>query len=153
MDNMGKTTLCEKLSRELNILHIKSQGPNQTKGMMLYWMDECLIRSENLIIERFPFFEEMVYGHILRGESKFTFRDREFQKIKEENPLIIYCKVNKFTIGQKEEMDGVIENQKALNKQWRKVIRKLKSRYNNVIEYNYQQDPEAKELLNVIRSL
>lgn len=148
MDNTGKTTLCDKLAEKLNYEHVKSPGPQLTKQEMLDWMNEQLSK-ENVIIERFPFFEEMVYGKILRGKSKFTFRN----KINDRDCLFIYCKPTEFNIGQKEEMNGVIENQRILNKQWEKVIHKFQYIYGFIYKYNYQLDPQAEDLLNAIQML
>ena len=153
MDNTGKTTLCNKLSEELNIRHIKSEGPSISFETMKRLIRERLFAPEDLILERFSFFEELIYGPVLRGGSKFKFSDMEYVYLKAENPVIIYCKPSKFKIGDKEEMDGVIENADNLNKRWRKLIRKLKEDHFTVLTYNYQQDPEAKELLNALREL
>ena len=67
--------------------------------------------------------------------------------------LFIYCKPTEFNIGQKEEMDGVIENQRILNKQWEKVIHKFQYNYGFVYKYDYQSDSEAERLLDVIQML
>lgn len=153
MDNTGKTTLCDKLSEELNMKHIKSEGPGISFDTMKRLIRERLFSQENLILERFSFFEEMIYGPVLRQGSRFKFTDIEYTYLKAENPVIIYCKPSRFKIGDKEEMAGVIENADNLNKRWRKLIRKLKEDNFNILTYNYQQDPEAKELLNALREL
>ena len=148
MDNTGKTTLCEKLSKELNYEHVKSPGPHLSKEEMVDWMNEQLSK-DNIIIERFPFFEEMVYGKVLRGKSKFTFRDMTLRDC-----LIINCKPSKFIIGNKEEMDGVVDHQDQLRKRWRQIIRKIKKLYTCFnYRYDYQKDPQAEEVLNVISQL
>ena len=148
MDNTGKTTLCNTLAEKLNYEHVKSPGPQLSKEEMVKWMNEQLSK-ENVIIERFPFLEEMVYGKILRGKSKFTFRDN----INVKDCFIIYCKPYNFTIGNKEEMTGVIENQRILNKQWEKVISKFQYLYGFVYKYNWQAYSGLEELLDAIQFL
>ena len=88
MDNTGKTTLCGQLSKELNIRIVNSLGPNATKWDMENFI-QYKMGNDDTIFERFCFFEEMVYGSILRNYSKFNFNDPIFKTIKNFHPIII----------------------------------------------------------------
>ena len=140
MDNTGKTTLALKLSQELDLPIIKSCGPNVTKNEMDNFILENMLSQEDDIYERFVFFEEMVYGSILRGKSKYSYKDELFQNILNSDAIIIYCRPHKRTIKQwnnREQMEGVIENSDKLLKRYDKVIRKAEKRGLKVIRYNY----------------
>ena len=143
MDNTGKTTLCEYLRDKQDFRLIKSCGPNKSKEQMEKYIYENLTKDGYLVFERFCFFEEMVYGSILRGESKFTFSDDIFQFILESGSKIIYCRPDIETIKNwknREQMEGVIEKADELIEKWDKVINKARKRGMKVIKYNYKKD-------------
>lgn len=143
MDNTGKTTLCEQLSKELNIKVIKSPGPHIPQLEMEANIYAAMSHSMDLILERFSFFEEMVYGPILRGKSNFNFKSNIFKDIKEAQPIIVYCRPKKSQIkkwNNREQMDGVIDNSNKLIKKFDRVIRKCKSHGLKVIEYDYTKE-------------
>lgn len=141
MDNTGKTTLAEELSKKLQIVHLVSGGPKVPCDKMKEEL-HILLSIENFIQERCSFFEEMVYGSILRKHSNFSFRDKEFvEELKNVN--IIYCRPNKRIIKnwqQREQMEGVIDNSDKLLKQFDKVIKKARLHGLNIIKYNYKKE-------------
>lgn len=110
MDNTGKTTLTNMLKDEFGLNLINSTGPKASRKEMV---DHILkLKNENQIFERFPFFEEIVYGEVLRGESKFKFESWAYKFIKVASPLIIYCRPSLKTMldwKDREQMEGVIE--------------------------------------------
>ena len=117
MDNTGKTTLCKELARILGYRHVNSLGPKASYSEMSQFIRKNLESEEPMILERFCFFEEMVYGNVLRGKSKFDWADDHYQKIKEAMPLIVYCRPSKAKIlqfGEREQMEGVIEQGEKL---------------------------------------
>lgn len=143
MDNTGKTTLAEQLSKELNIFLMRSKAKGLDKLNMesVIWAD--MTHSKDLILERFCFFEEMVYGKILRGKSNFKFSDKIFKTILENKPTIIYCRPQKKIIKnwkEREQMEGVIENSDKLLKQFDKVIKKARLHGLKVIKYDYTKE-------------
>ena len=140
MDNTGKTTLALKLSQELDLPIIKSCGPKVNKNEMENFILESMLSPEDGIYERFVFFEEMVYGSILRGKSNFSYKDDLFKNILNSDAIIVYCRPHKRNIKQwnnREQMEGVIENSDKLIKRYDKVIRKAEKRGLKVIRYNY----------------
>ena len=117
MDNTGKTTLCKELAERLGYEHVNSLGPKVSKEEMAQFIDDHLADEKPMIFERFCFFEEMVYGEILRGESKFHWDGPYHYKIQDANPLIIYCRPSRkkiFQFGDREQMPGVIEESEKL---------------------------------------
>ena len=140
MDNTGKTTLAETLSKELDIKLIKSTGPKVTKEAMVLNMLTNLKSKENVIFERYNLFEEMIYGTILRGQSKFSLNDFIYSETVLSKPLIIYCRPSNekiFNFGEREQMDGVIEKKKELLEAWDNLISFIKQDM-NVIKYDYE---------------
>lgn len=119
MDNSGKTTLANELSKFLGYpLIVTFKG---TKSEM----EECMLKNlihKNIIFERFPLFDELVYGNILRGESKFTLSDEVYDLLKnDKNLCIIYCRPSKDKIldfGSREQMSGIIERANDLIVAW-----------------------------------
>lgn len=119
MDNSGKTTLANKLSESLGyplVVTFKGTKPE---------MKECMLKNlihKNVIFERFPLFDELVYGNILRGGSKFTLSDEIYDLLKKDKNLcIIYCRPSKDNIlnfGSREQMKGVIEQSNDLIVAW-----------------------------------
>lgn len=152
MDNTGKTTLCKELASKLNALHATSLGPNHTREEMLeeirYYMD----KSENVVFERFSIFEELIYGKILRGKSKFAFEDIDL--IKKYKPIIIYCRPDNdiiFNFGSREQMDGVIEYKEELVKAWDDLIFNSISGF-KIIKYDWTKDKLGNLLPGGIRN-
>ena len=118
MDNTGKTTLSKELAQHLGYTHVNSLGPKASISEMCDYMDFVLDSDEPMILERFCFFEEMVYGKVLRNRSKFSWENSLYSlKLKVAKPLIIYCRPSKETIfqfGDREQMEGVIEQKEKL---------------------------------------
>lgn len=142
MDNTGKTTLARQLENELHLVHLVSDGPHITKEQMEENL-RILFSIPDFIQERLCFFEEMVYGKILRGNSKFNFRSPVFKIIKKERPTIIYCRPSKKVINNwqdREQMEGVIDNSTKLLKQYDKVIKKAQKYGLKVIKYDYTKE-------------
>lgn len=140
MDNTGKTTLAETLSKELKLKLIKSTGPKVTKVDMISNMLENLESSEDLIFERYNLFEEIIYGNILRRESKFSLEDYIYKQTILHKPLIIYCRPSKekiFNFGSREQMEGVIEEKEKLLKAWDELYLQIQE---NIEVYRYDFD-------------
>lgn len=128
MDNTGKTTLCRELSSRMNLDWIHSLGPKHSKEELSEYLVKNLRSNSNCIFERFSFFDEIVYGTVLRGESKFSFKDELFNIIKEVKPIIIYCRPDISAILDwqgREQMEGVIEDSNRLITAWDLLIDKV----------------------------
>ena len=108
----------------LQLIGCSNENKENTKEEMESRMLDNLASDEKIIFERFPFFEEWVYGRILRGVSKFNFDDDIYKKIKSYKPSIIYCRPSTEKILEwrgREQMIGVIEESEALIKEFDKI--------------------------------
>ena len=133
MDNSGKTTLVNKVSKDLGLPVIKSLGPNHSR-------DEKHIR--------FLPFEEMVYGRVLRGDPIYSLDDPYMKSLKDLDPIIVYTRPSSeviFNFGDREQMEGVIETKEKLLAAWDDLMWKLKARGWNVKVYDYTVDLEEEE--------
>jgi len=154
MDNTGKTTLVNDMKNILNIESIKSPGPNFTKEEMYEEIITDLSKEELVILERFAIVEEMIYGEILRNAPKFNFED--LMQIKEKyNPIFIYCrpkKENVFNFGDREQMEGVIEQSKKLLEGFDNLYNKMIQNEFDIFRYDYNVSTPEEMVLKYERS-
>ena len=154
MDNTGKTTLVNDMKNILNIESIKSPGPNFTKEEMYEKIITDLSKEEVVILERFAIVEEMIYGEIIRHNSKFNFED--LMQIKEQyNPIFIYCrpkKENVFNFGDREQMEGVIEQSKKLLEAFDNLYNRMIQNEFDIFRYDYNVSTPEEMVLKYERS-
>ena len=150
MDNSGKTTLVNKVSKELGLPIVKSMGPNHTKDEKHIWFLDQMAREKafpcSVIFDRFLPFEEMVYGKILRGDPIYSLDDPYMKSLKDLNPTIIYTRPPSeaiFNFGDREQMEGVIETKEKLLAAWDDLMWKLQSRGWEVHVYDYTTEQEG----------
>ena len=154
MDNTGKTTLVNDMKNILNIESIKSPGPNFTKEEMYEKIITDLSKEEVVILERFAIIEEMIYGEIIRHNSKFNFED--LMQIKEKyNPIFIYCrpkKENVLDFGDREQMEGVIEQSKKLLEAFDNLYNRMIQNEFDIFRYDYNVSTPEEMVLKYERS-
>lgn len=159
MDNSGKTTLSNKLKEILKYPLINSLGPKYTKAEMKLFMLKNLL-NKDVIFERFPLFEELIYGNVLRGESKFSLTDEVYDLLKKDkNLFIIYCRPSRdhiLNFGSREQMNGVIEQSNDLIVAWDNLFlnRLMIDFRGRCIRYDYDfqtQENLASYLLNIYK--
>ena len=154
MDNTGKTTLVNDMKNILNIESIKSPGPNFTKEEMYEKIITDLSKEEVVILERFAIVEEMIYGEILRQDPKFNFED--LMQIKEKyNPIFIYCRPKKENIldfGDREQMEGVIEQSKKLLEAFDNLYNRMIQNEFDIFRYDYNVSTPEEMVLKYERS-
>ena len=154
MDNTGKTTLVNDMKNILNIESIKSPGPNFTKEEMYEKIITDLSKEEVVILERFAIVEEMIYGEIIRHNSKFNFED--LMQIKEQyNPIFIYCrpkKENVLDFGDREQMEGVIEQSKKLLEAFDNLYNRMIQNEFDIFRYDYNVSTPEEMVLKYERS-
>lgn len=152
MDNTGKTTLCNTLAVKTGFKLISPMGPGHSKESMLDNILYNMETGQSVIFERFSIFEEMVYGKVLRGKSKFDYSDIE--KIRKYNPIIIYCRPSNdviFNFGKREQMPGVIEQKEKLVREWDNLIIDTLAGF-KVIKYDWTKDKLGNLLPGGIRN-
>ena len=154
MDNTGKTTLVNDMKNILNIESIKSPGPDFTKEEMYEEIITDLSKEELVILERFAIIEEMIYGEIIRHNSKFNFED--LMQIKEQyNPIFIYCrpkKENVLNFGDREQMEGVIEQSKKLLEAFDNLYNRMIQNEFDIFRYDYNVSTPEEMVLKYERS-
>lgn len=146
MDNSGKTTLCDDLAYKLKATHVTPMGPGHTRESMRDNIMLYMKRNENVVFERFSIFEELVYGRVLRGESKFTVQDIDL--IRKFKPIIIYCRPPEeviFNFGNRPQMLGVKAEKEKLVKAWDELIFDTLEGF-KVIKYDWTKDKLGKLL-------
>lgn len=145
MDNSGKTTLAEKVSKEKGLPLIKSMGPDHTKDEKHIWFLDQMAREKaypgSVIFDRFLPFEEMVYGKVLRGDPIYSLDDPYMKSLRDLNPTIIYTRPSSETIFNwdgREQMPGVIIQKEELLRAWDDLMWKLLALGWDVRVYDYQ---------------
>jgi hypothetical protein len=152
MDNTGKTTLIQRLIREVGRGYLSamvSLGPNKTLLEQFHWVDKQIALAKMggplTIYDRFLPICDVVYGPIIRNGSLWGINHLIINQLLEEvNPLIIYCRPsNEKVIGfedGREQMEGVVENAKELLDGYDEVMKKLLKSGFEIINYNYENN-------------
>lgn len=138
MDNTGKTTLVNQLCEYYNCESIKSLGPGYSRREMIDEVKRKLELPGKVILERFSILEECVYGNVLRNDSKFTLNDMDW--LRDYDFTIIYCRPEDeviYNFGDREQMEGVIEQRVKLVQYWDDLIIKLSQMGFVVIPYDW----------------
>lgn len=149
-DNTGKTTLCKNLSKIFNsseglsgrTLWVKSLGPGKTLSEYINFMIGFLNSHDNIIFERYPLFEESIYGNLLRGRNVFEDlkENDKYDELLTGVDVFIHCFPgfdSLLNFGQREQMGGVKENVMQIVTEFKRLTNFLKENDFPVIEYNY----------------
>lgn len=149
MDNTGKTTLIQRLIREVGRGYLSamvSLGPNRTLLEQFHWNDKQIALAKMggplTVYDRFLPICDAVYGPIVRKGSLWNINHLVIdQLLQEVNPLIIYCRPSDEVVlgfeDGRDQMEGVVENAKKLLDQYDINIEKLRDMGFKVIQYNY----------------
>ena len=152
MDNTGKTTLAAQLGNRMKMEVIKSPGPIECE-LQRNWVKNQLELIPEVIFERFPLFEEVIYGTVLRNHSVFELDGPLFKQLHDKQPLIVYTRPSNkdiFNFGDREQMKGVIERKKELLAAYDELMYNLVCNSWNVIPYNFRVNtPE--DIVNIVR--
>ena len=142
MDNTGKTTLADKLSKQYNVEKTNwdySLYKNLTKEEYLNKFQDKMFKDDLVIFERFTPIEEQIYGNVLRGKSKFEFNDVK-DILETYHPYIIYCRPDNKTIlnwNDREQMEGVVEKSEKLIKGFDELMKDLLLLPNSVFIFDF----------------
>lgn len=161
VDNTGKTTLIQKLkerfpSLELVPKWVGPRGPESSATMwnhMMLYLRKYPEKTLNLVFDRFPLISEQVYGPIIRGCLAFTKEEIALatQLFRVHDPLVIHCHRSLRSIladfDEREQMEGVKENLKALLEQYVHVLDKLGCL---VVAYNFELPGEWEKIEAVV---
>ena len=152
MDNSGKTTIVNKVAKDLGLPVVKSLGPHHSIDEKHIWLLDQMTREKNfpgsVIFDRFLPFEEMVYGKVLRDGPVYSLNDPYMKSLKDLNPTIVYTRPHSSTIFHwdgREQMEGVMEQKEKLLAAWDDLMWGLMARGWNVQVYDYQAENEKEE--------
>lgn len=152
MDNSGKTTIVNKVAKDLGLPVVKSLGPHHSIDEKHIWLLDQMTREKNfpgsVIFDRFLPFEEMVYGKVLRDGPIYSLDDPYMKSLKDLNPTIVYTRPHSSTIFNwdgREQMDGVMEQKEKLLAAWDDLMWGLMARGWNVQVYDYEAENEKEE--------
>lgn len=121
-DNSGKTSLANHIAEKFKLQYVRSKGgPNMSTQEVLQYLDKNLDEG-NKVFDRFSIIEEYTNGLILRGKDRFREEFIDELSFMERVDLFIYAcpsmeEVKKF--GDREQMDGIIENIDKLREMYR----------------------------------
>lgn len=118
LDNTGKTTLVNRLVKDLRLeLAPKSPGPVSRNEMMVYMgpylLDKFPWETQGIIFDRFPIITEFPYGYAVRGNVNFTPEDFYYTMglLRLHKPIFVYCTrdIDRVmeTFDEREQMEGV----------------------------------------------
>jgi hypothetical protein len=148
-DNTGKTTLAHKICSEFGLKYLHS--PSEYKydfSKMIDWARQELSTDRYALYDRFSPITDQVYGPVLRGGTPYldTEEGRSVVDLLRVTPhLIIYTRPSKESIlrfGDREQMDGVIENAEKLLVKYDALFYDLMKSGYNIVGYNWENNPE-----------
>ena len=118
MDNTGKTTLAQRLSKDLGIRYRHNDRYECVDDALEYLLKHTLPLSAPVIIDRLTPISEAIYGKVLRGQSMFMgLHMASLSALLNTGNCVVMCKppldaVQEF--GDREQMEGVIDHSKSL---------------------------------------
>lgn len=117
-DNSGKTTLANRLAKDLGFEVIHSPGPLDKGVEMITWLfKELISQKPHVIYDRISMISDPVYSPIIRKEKSFYSKGGNLPVMHNLLSLtphfIIFCSPPIASIkafGDRDQMDGVIDN-------------------------------------------
>jgi predicted HAD superfamily Cof-like phosphohydrolase len=156
VDGSGKTTLINKLQKDLNVITIKSPRPKDYQDCKdLLARTLLLAENTNILCDRIGIISEPIYGPICRNTLGFPPKSEAEQMLKCMNPVIIHCHPSIETceenIKDNPQMAGVKEHLIKLHNAYDEWMGQLEHESVCVINYDYFYDDYA-DLLGEVKS-
>jgi len=155
VDGAGKTTLINKLQKDLNLITIKSPRPknyHDCKDLLARTM--LLSEGTNLICDRIGIISEPIYGPICRNTLGFPPKAETEQILFKLNPIIIHCNPPIHAVLEnvkvEKQMEGVNENLIKIHQAYNEWMGQLAQQTLFVLEYDYTKH-SYQDLLDEIR--
>lgn len=144
-DGAGKTTLINKLQKDLNLITIKSPRPRDYKDCKdLLARTLLLAERTNVICDRIGIISEPIYGPICRNTLGFPPKSETERILMAINPIIIHCNPPIHAclenIKSESQMPGVENNLIRLHEAYNEWMGMLSHDSHFVIEYDYLAD-------------
>lgn len=124
-DNAGKTTLCNKLSKDLGLTVVHSERPKPGSNPVNHSINQ-IAPWGNIILDRCYAISEYVYGRIVRNRVSQT-HGTCLVDLMYRPHLFIYCRPRDSVILENpgEQMDGVISNHEKIIKEYDQLMEDL----------------------------
>ncbi len=139
-DNTGKSTLAEKLGKDLGLEVHHSVRPDSTlspHNIMEHARRQ--LRPRRVILDRVFAISEYVYGRVIRGQSLLKeFHSDAIMELYQRNHMIIYCRPSDKVIQDnkgRDQMEGVVDNFPRIIAEYDDLIKELEQFYKGHIVY------------------
>lgn len=154
-DNSGKTTLGQKLAKDLGMPLVHSIKP-KPEWSELEALEQSIMQllPQRIIRDRTYAISEFVYGPICREKSALgELHSQALTNLCHYNHLIIYCRPPNDVILKndgREQMEGVLENHERLIERYDQLILELGQNI-KVVRFNYTDAISYQLVLNACR--
>lgn len=122
-DNSGKTSLANHIVEKFNFEYVRSKGgPKMGTQEVLQYLDQNLNSASDKVFDRFSIIEEYTNGLVLRDRDRFQDEFIDKERFLDRVDLFIYACPDMATVknfGDREQMDGIIENIDRLREMYR----------------------------------
>lgn len=122
-DNSGKTSLANHIAEKFNFNYVRSKGgPKMESSEVLKYLEDNLNSERNSVFDRFSIIEEYANGLVLRGRDRFREEFIDKDHFLDQVELFVYACPSMDAVknwGDREQMDGIIENIDRLREMYR----------------------------------
>lgn len=91
-DGAGKSTLAQRLSKEMGRPLLHTGGPPASKELLLMKLEKIDAAQNNVILDRTPHISDPIYAKA-EGRPLFLPVSSLHTRLQELNPIIIYCRL------------------------------------------------------------
>lgn len=155
-DNMGKTSLVEHLSKQLNIPTLErfhSLPPHEHAREWFGWMYDTLSKNPNVIADRF-YLDEFAYGPVVRERICITQEQAMIidELLVKNKPLVIHCDVAPDIWTKNYELRGQYVDSRINAEVQKKFHKVLWSNYAwlRLVGFDYTKDSEYKNITRTV---
>ena len=149
-DNAGKSTLALQLAEDLKIFHARSfKKPKSLQDILSHhrWLSEC---PAQVVTDRHPTISELVYGPIIRQNTLSCLTEAK-RVASLQTTYLVYCRppfhTMVSTLGQRKQMDGVLDRFHALSKAYDELMEILQPDFT----YDFSNPHHYQELIDDYR--
>ena len=149
-DNAGKSTLALQLAEDLKISHARSfRKPKSLQDILDHhrWLSEC---PAQVVTDRHPAISELIYGPIIR-QNTFSNPTEARRVTSLQTTYLVYCRppfhMMVSTLGQRKQMDGVLDRFLALSKAYDELMEILQPDFT----YDFSNPHHYQELIDDYR--
>lgn len=150
MDNTGKTTLGNELSKRLGYPYFHNERCKDPVEVYDKVSKHFNPTAPIVIQDRITPFSEAVYGPVIRGSSDYHGEHLQtLYTLSRIGLAVVYCKPPQEKVlefGERDQMEGVVDNSTKLMKAYEVFLGQLRVAIGegNILTYDYTQDPLTK---------